>query len=563
MPTLAGSDPADAVLADPVVAEQKRFCANCASPVGRGRHGEPGLAEGFCGRCGTPFSFTPRLYRGQVIGGRYEVAGVLAHGGLGWIYLARDRQVDDRWVVLKGLIDVGDQVVTVAAANEVRVLTELDHPNIVRLLDVVEHTDPRSEKSVGYTVMEYVSGMSLRELALAHHRELGRAEPLPLGQVIAYGLEILSAMGYLHAKGLLYGDLKPDNVIHSGTRLKLIDFGGVRRMDDVESPIFFTPGYGAPELGTEGPSIGSDLYTVGRTLAVLSFEFAGYTTSYKETLPRQEDFPLLARFGSYYRFLQRATHHDPDRRFRSAEHMADQLAGVLREVRSLETGEPTPGVSTVFSPETHPFGELVTHNGVSSVLPPDASEIVSRLPTPLPDFSESDDDWTTEWYQGLSKLADGKPERATASFERVYAELPGETAPKLALAASAELAGDHSRAADYYDLVWRTDHSYLSAAFGLARMRHAQHDHEGAAAILRSLHLTVRGSSDDPGAPTRRPRKPRWQTFVEGVAESLIPVPRRRPRTRHRSGWEHINARLHTVYTELGPPATEGKDAQR
>jgi hypothetical protein len=44
----------------------------------------------------------------SLVAGQYQVAGALAHGGLGWIYLARDRNVSDRWVVLKGLLNAGD-----------------------------------------------------------------------------------------------------------------------------------------------------------------------------------------------------------------------------------------------------------------------------------------------------------------------------------------------------------------------------------------------------------------------------------------------------------------------
>src|SRR5690606_37332206 len=108
--------------------------------------------------------------------------------------------------------------------------------------------------------------------------------------------------------GLLYCDLKPDNVIQTNEQLKLIDMGAVRRVDDYHSPLFFTSGYSAPELATQGATVQSDLFTVGRTLAVLSFEFNGYSSKYKTTLPPREKVPLFTLFDSYYRFLKRATH---------------------------------------------------------------------------------------------------------------------------------------------------------------------------------------------------------------------------------------------------------------
>ena len=59
-------------------------------------------------KCGRGYSFSPKLAAGDLVAGQYQVVGCLAHGGLGWIYLARDRNVSDRWVVLKGLLDSGD-----------------------------------------------------------------------------------------------------------------------------------------------------------------------------------------------------------------------------------------------------------------------------------------------------------------------------------------------------------------------------------------------------------------------------------------------------------------------
>jgi serine/threonine-protein kinase PknG len=195
VPVVPVKDPASAVLLDPAVSENKRFCSNCGAAVGRSKDGEPGPTEGDCAVCGTAFNFRPRLGRGDLVGGQYEVLGCLAYGGLGWIYLAKDHNVSDRWVVLKGMIDTGDATSMAAAVAERRFLAEVEHPNVVRIYNFVQHPDPTTGTLAGYIVMEFVGGQSLRQLALAHHRETGRAEPLPIGQVIAYGLEILPAIG--------------------------------------------------------------------------------------------------------------------------------------------------------------------------------------------------------------------------------------------------------------------------------------------------------------------------------------------------------------------------------
>ncbi|MBW8794046.1 MAG: tetratricopeptide repeat protein [Streptomyces sp.] len=353
VPQVPKPDPREMVLENPEVPERKRFCsrADCGAPVGRARGERPGRTEGFCTKCGNPYSFVPKLKGGDVVHGQYEVVGCLAHGGLGWIYLAVDRAVSDRWVVLKGLLDTGDQDAMAAAISERRFLAEIEHANIVRIYNFVEHLDQRTGSLDGYIVMEYVGGKSLKEIANGRRTPEGRRDPLPVEQACAYGIEALEALGHLHSRNLLYCDFKVDNAIQTEDQLKLIDMGAVRRMDDEESAIYGTVGYQAPEVAEVGPSVASDLYTVGRTLAVLTFDFQGYTTVFVDSLPDPDNIEVFRQYESFYRLLVRATDPDPARRFASAQEMAEQLTGVLREVVSVQTGTARPALSTLFGPE--------------------------------------------------------------------------------------------------------------------------------------------------------------------------------------------------------------------
>ncbi|MFE7592340.1 tetratricopeptide repeat protein [Kitasatospora sp. NPDC057512] len=554
VPTVEAADPSQAVLANPEVPERKRFCSKCETPVGREKNGRPGRPDGFCTKCGTPYSFTPKLRRGDLVGGQYEVVGCLAHGGLGWIYLAVDRRVNDKWVVLKGLLDTGDEDALTAAVAERRFLAEVDHPNIVRIINFAEHPDLRTGSTDGYIVMEYVGGKSLKDIANERRTADGRREPLPVEQGIAYALEALPALGYLHGRGLVYCDFKIDNVIQSGDALKIIDMGAVRRFDG-DGPIYGTIGYQAPEIATDGPSVASDLYTVARTLAVLTFDFQGYSGTYRDSLPGPEQVEVFARYESYYRFLVRATDPDPARRFASAEEMADQLTGVLREVLALQDDRPRPAPSTLFGPELRVVDtELVLPTeqaGQLRVAPLDPAAAALALPVPrvdpgdpnagflavlvTPDPEETlaalaaapavsvesrlrelrallelgrhgdavdslaelerdqPDDWRVVWYRGLTALVDGSStalRAAAEAFDAVYDAFPGEAAPKLALAICAELLGDGGDAAEFYRLVWATDHAYLSAAFGLARVRLAEEDRAAAVRVLETVPAT-------------------------------------------------------------------------
>jgi serine/threonine-protein kinase PknG len=519
-------------MANPVVPENKRVCPNCEQPVGRGRDGRPGRTEGFCRNCGARFSFSPKLRPGDLVGGQYEVLGCLAHGGLGWIYLARDRNVHDRWVVLKGLLNTGDTAAMAAAVAERRFLAEVEHPNIVKIYNFVQHPDADGTM-VGYIVMEYVGGKSLKELRSTD-------QPMPVAQAIAFVLEVLPALGYLHGTGMLYCDFKPENVIQTAEQVKLIDMGAVRRVDDFESDIWGTVGYQAPEIAPRGagPSVASDIHTVGRTLAVLTFNF-DFKRQFGARLPDAVDVPVLAEHESFYRLLRRATHPNPDLRFASAQDMAEQLIGVLREIVASTDAQPPPRLSTLFTSQRRTFGsdpdEPLTLAEVAAALPlpqvdgtdpaapvlatvtaTDPAELLAALNGAPQNSAEvrlrkvrarldlgepgaaaaeldavlplvDSDDWRVAWYRGLTALAAGQPAPAWAAFDAVYDALPGELAPKLALAATAEHTNRPLAAARYYDLVWRTDHSFVSAAFGLARVRLADGDRPGAVAVLESV----------------------------------------------------------------------------
>ena len=327
-------DPAQAIMKNPQVPEEKRNCPNCGSPVGRSRDGQPGRTEGFCPKCGNAFSFTPKLQPGDLVANQYEVAGCLAHGGLGWIYLARDRNVSDRWVVLKGLLNTGDKDALAVAIVEKQFLAQVEHPLIVEIYNFVTHDD------AGYIVMEYVGGTSLKQILKDRMRaNNGRFDPLPVDQALAYILEILPAFSYLHDLGLIYCDFKPDNLIQIGDAVKLIDLGGVRRIDDEESAIYGTVGYQAPEVAQIGPTVASDIYTIGRTCVVLMMEFRGYQTKYVASLPPVEEAPLFAEHDSLYRLLSKACALDPADRFASVDEFRVQLLGVLREVVAGKTLE--------------------------------------------------------------------------------------------------------------------------------------------------------------------------------------------------------------------------------
>ena len=532
IPSIPAIDAATAIMKDPVVPEDKRYCSNCGTKVGRSQGDRPGRTTGFCPKCRQAFSFDPKLKPGDLVAGQYDVAGCLAHGGLGWIYLARDRNVSDRWVVLKGLLNTGDPDALAAAIAEQRFLAQVEHPRIVEIYNFVMH------QGAGYIVMEYVGGTSLKALLKQRMRKAGRYDPLPVDQALAYLVEILPAFQYLHDLGLVYCDFKPDNVIQVGDDLKLIDLGGVRRMDDDDSAIFGTLGYQAPEVAEQGVSVASDIYTIGRSLVVLTTEFRGYQTTYVDSLPPVEDTPVFARYDSFYRLLLKACATSPDDRFASADELRVQMLGVLREVvaQDAKAGRATtsttsllfeePSISTDrlewwslpwLRPDPHdPQAALV--RDVRALKPHERFEVLrdadpatadvqlelartalDREDTGMVDAVTNallrDDpwEWRAVWIQGLAALARRDNPAAQAAFNAVYGQIPGELAPKLALAFACEVSQEPAVAEALYAVCARTDGNYTPVgAFGMARVRAATGNFTGAVEALDLVPQTSR-----------------------------------------------------------------------
>jgi serine/threonine-protein kinase PknG len=436
-------------------------------------------------------------------------------------------------------------------------------------------------------VMEYVGGSSLKQLLEARRRPDRTIDPMPVPRAIAYMLEALPALGYLHANGLAYCDFKPDNVIQYDRQLKLIDLGAVIPFDDLTSDVWGTVGYQASEIGDKkrldnGPSPSSDIHTVGRTLAVLTLGIPPTRRGVPTPIPDPAEHPVLARHESFHRLLLRATDPDPLRRFESADEMAEQLGGVLREVLATDraegiedqagegrAGAVPPAVSAVFGPPRGTFAPgLLAGAGpgadtdtdtdtdtadrdtaepgrpeplrVAGLLPvplvdrddpaagllaaaaPSTAADVERVVAAAPESSralqfalvrahldgadpdaatevlkalaaEDADDWRLEWFRGVTALVEGDVDAACAAFDTVYSTLPGEAAPKLALAAASECAGRDEPAGRYYALVAWPDPSVADAAFGLARVRARGGDRAGALAALDAVPDTSSG----------------------------------------------------------------------
>lgn len=585
LPKITDIEPQDAVLDSPVIAEGKRNCWRCGRPVGRSSGAGAGDLTGECPHCGARYSFVPGLAQGTLVAGQYEIAGAIAHGGLGWIYLAIDRNVSDRPVVLKGLLNSSDSEAQQVALAERQFLASVNHPGIVKIYNFVEHVTEYGDR-FGYIVMEYIGGRTLKQITSEGDID---TTLLSVEQAIAYMLEVLPAVGYLHSVGLVYNDVKPDNIMVGSDEVKLIDLGAVSPVNGY-GHLYGTPGFQAPEIVRTGPQVVTDIYSIGRTLAALTVDMPMSDGRYVDGLPDPEDTPVFRDNPSFYLLLQRATAADPAERFSSAEEMTTQLLNVLRETVAVHTGVPRPSLSTVFTPQRSTFGTELMLAPVDGFFDPDLAafydpvDMARALPVPLVDPTDpaagllnsaalSDprqtldsihaaraegfrsllgaptssahpsleidlaearahlelddvdtalellrdvsvqhgDSWRVQWYMGICSLMNDEPELAYGWFDAVLQAMPGEVAPKLAVAGTAELIGRwlsderepsegsraritemyHVAAQNYHDL-WLTDHSIVTAAFGMARLAVARGDYDAAIEPLDEVPATSR-----------------------------------------------------------------------
>lgn len=514
-PALPTLDPLAAIVPG-TVPERKRFCSGCDAQLKR--------EAGFCPKCGQEYSFVPSLKEGDLVLDKYEIKGTLAFGGLGWIYLALDT-VLTRWVTMKGLLNSKDPRMLEVAVAEREFLASVKHPNIVQIFDFITHGDQ------GFIVMEYVNGKTLMTL----RKE--RGGPLPVAEACSYIAEILPAFDYLDQQGLVYCDFKPENVMVEEETVKLIDMGAVRREEETSGDIYGSKGYTAPEAH-DAPTPVSDLYSVGRALAVLvaSFDFQG---KYETSLPPRDEIEVFQKNEALYRFLVKATRPKPEERFQTAAEMHEQLVGVIRSIvgespeighlessffapdsdRDMETasgrsGRSSDGVPKLrVDPGDQGASVIVASSAVSDPERrlamfkralkqyPDSFELKLRVADTLTSLGrakeaeeafdalekEKPNDWRVRWYRARLLLATGDATATLAAFEALAGELPGELAPQQAIGIAYEKAGDLASAMRYYDAVSRADASFASASLRLAKCCEKNGDKPGAIAGYRRV----------------------------------------------------------------------------
>ena len=189
---------------------------------------------------------------GHLFAQRYEIRGLVGRGGMGAVYRALDRELDEEVAVkvleTAGVGTPGEQQLR----REIKLARTITHPNVVRAYDFGE------AEGVRFFTMEYVAGATLRELL----DEEGRLALTPALQIAK---QVCRGLGAVHRAGIVHGDLKPANVVvMTGGVAKLTDFGVARARRQTAAPFAGTPPYMSPEQ-VRGAEVDerSDLYSAG------------------------------------------------------------------------------------------------------------------------------------------------------------------------------------------------------------------------------------------------------------------------------------------------------------
>ena len=290
-----------------------------------------------------------QLEPGTLLNSRYEIVRRIGGGGMGAVYLAKDRNLGDAPRAVKEMVESHiDEAQHEKAIGDFKreslLLTSLEHPSIPTIYDYFYD----SAAGRFYLVMKYISGGDL-----ASRLRSSTSSRIDEKTVTDWGMQVADVLEYLHTrpKPIIYRDLKPANLMIDGNtgRVMLIDFGIARWVAKQEKGVTAvgTMGYAPPELFSGRVEPRSDVYGLGATIfhlltgadpqdnPLLIFDFA------KNPRPRQIAPSISSEME---RILMRAVEYNPEDRFRSAGELRDVLAEHLEKLMAgrVSYGIPAP-----------------------------------------------------------------------------------------------------------------------------------------------------------------------------------------------------------------------------
>ena len=293
-----------------------------------------------------------RFIPGDIVAGRYRIAGLLGRGGMGEVYRADDLKLGQA-VALKFLAEAlaKDGAALARFHREVSLARQISHRHVCRVYDIGEHA------GMHFLSMEYVRGEELSSL-------LKRVGRLPLEKAVETARQLCAGLAAIHAAGVLHRDLKPANVmVDEHGDVRITDFGIAALSQNLESEaIVGTPAYMAPEQFAGGEvTLRSDVYALGlvlyetftgkRAFAASSFEEV-VRAHRADTAPETPSTWIADLDPLVERVILRCLEKDPALRPASALHVAAALPGGDPLAAALAAGE-TPSPQMVAAASTH------------------------------------------------------------------------------------------------------------------------------------------------------------------------------------------------------------------
>ncbi len=311
---------------------------------------------------------------GRLIDGRYQVRSRIARGGMATVYLATDLRLERRVAikVMHGHLADDTQYKT-RFIQEARSAARLAHPNVVNVYDQGQDAD------TAYLVMEYLPGITLREL-LQEHPVLTTEQAMDIMNAI------LSGLAAAHRNGIVHRDLKPENVLLADDgRIKISDFGLARAataQTATGNALLGTIAYLSPELVTRGiADARSDIYAVGIMLYEMlageqpfkgeqPFQIAQQHANDTVPTPSSKNPRVPAELDELVLW---ATARDPEQRPRDAKAMLEQLHETQR---ILESGQATPTKGVPMPTMVMPAAPLTPTRHAAGVSPESETQVL-------------------------------------------------------------------------------------------------------------------------------------------------------------------------------------------
>ena len=208
----------------------------------------------------APFVVTLDLRPGMVFHGRYEILGPLGRGGMGMVYKARDRRLDEVVAIKVLRPDFGaDPTMAERFRSEIKLARKVRHRNVCAIHDYGE------DQGLLYISMEYIEGVDLKQV-------LRQSGALAADRGYEVSIQIAEGLQAVHDAGIIHRDLKTPNIMSDGAGMaRLMDFGVAKRMGEgaatVTGQIVGTPEYMSPEQA-QGLKVDtrSDIYALGIVL---------------------------------------------------------------------------------------------------------------------------------------------------------------------------------------------------------------------------------------------------------------------------------------------------------